>query len=173
MRQTKTPQSNDTPDTPGTPVVIRAGILVWVFLTAVVLIIPAFNSGSSAGGIGGVFGILLSLGVVGYWFFQFRTRRATLRDVFILFVGLSVEVGFIVNGFKPDADGMTGLVAFIFPLILATVLLLSDDTPLSARTKLLMRKRVEFRLTHIKKSSAPSNTADAPEHAPATPSASN
>ena len=154
MRQTKVPQIKNTADMP--PSMLRAGLIAWGLLSAALaLVVPELKTGTTAGAAGGLLGIIVSLCVVGFWFFRFRTKRATLRDVFILYIGLSVEVGFIVNSFQPGADGAIGFVAFIVPLILGLVLLLSDDTPLSARTKLLMRKRGEFRRIHFKRTNAP------------------
>ena len=90
----------------------------------------------------GMAGIVLSLGFLAYWMFFFRASQSTLRDGVLVYIGLSMEVGLIVQCFKDHSDVSLNFLTVLFPIVLCIVLMITDDPPIPARRKLLTRSRL-------------------------------
>ena len=89
----------------------------------------------------GFIGLLLSLLLFGYWMLVFRGARASLREGYFLYLGLSLEVGLIVQCFQPGNNASMNLSAVALPAILCLVLLTTDDPPKPVQKRVLMRPR--------------------------------
>src|SRR4051812_20916021 len=85
-----------------------------------------------------------------YWWRVQRTQgfqarpRVSFREFLVLYLGLSVEVGLIVNALKSSgygSDHMIGLAAMFLPPPLIVVIALIDDVPATVHIKARHRNR--------------------------------
>jgi hypothetical protein len=76
-----------------------------------------------------------SLVTLGYWWCAYRQRglkarpRVSFREVYVLYFGMSVEVGLIVYSITAEPDAARNVSALLLPAVLIAVIALMDDTP--------------------------------------------
>lgn len=100
-----------------------------------ILLSVAVNNRVPGGIIVGVLALLISAGMLAYWWKAYRDRglkskpRISFREVYVLYFGMSVEVGFIVHSMLGATEVCAQAFALITPPLLIGIVAAMDDTP--------------------------------------------
>jgi hypothetical protein len=83
----------------------------------------------------GAMGLIFSLGLLAYWSKIYRERglatrpRISFREIYVLYFGMSIEVGLIVDSATGRPDLTVSALTLMLPPMLIFIVAAMDDTP--------------------------------------------